>query len=169
MTRVHDSRTSRCARGVSTTLAFAVLAAGSLAGCAARRTRAPHVLDAPAATSVAVGLLRSKGVTGVVVCRTTSVQAPVGAFVVDATGELTREGRGYSLFRIGVRDGSDGPQFPAGGELVFIAKGLDSAGQTVWIPPPGPDAVSAESGFVEAYEFLYDRAEFEQVPRRCAH
>jgi hypothetical protein len=169
MTRVHDSRTSRRARGGGVALALAVLTAGALAGCAARRSRprALRVIDAREAALVAVDLLQSKGVTHAVVCRTIAVQAPVGAFLVDAIGELVPGSERYSLFRIGVRDGSDGPQLPAGSELIFIAKGVDATGRAVWIPPPGPDDASA--GFVEAYEFLYDRAEFEQVPRRCAH
>jgi hypothetical protein len=105
----------------------------------------------------------------VVVCRTKEIMAPLGGFMVDAIGMLQRDGRSYSLFRVGVYDGSDGPQYPAGREFVFIAKGADAAGGTAWIPPPGPDYMDADpdAGFIGEYEFLYDRAEFEQVPSRC--
>jgi hypothetical protein len=156
------------------------LLATSLGACAARPVRPSSApsgsgsarrpqIDAQMAAVIGEGLLRAKGVKDVVVCRTQVIMAPVGGYMVDALGTLQRDGRRYSLFRIGVYDGSDGPQYPTGREFVFIARGTDAAGGTAWLPPPGPDPMDADPNgtFISEYEFLYDRAEFEQVPSRC--
>jgi hypothetical protein len=156
------------------------LLATSLGACAARSLRSSSAprgsdpakrpqIDAQTAAVIGGDLLRAKGVKDVVVCRTQVIMAPIGGYMVDALGTLQRDGRSYSLFRIGVYDGSDGPQYPTGREFAFIAKGTDAAGGTAWLPPPGPDPIDADPNgtFISEYELLYDRAEFEQVPSRC--
>jgi hypothetical protein len=59
------------------------------------------------AASFAVGHLGAKGVTDIKICEVNWIAAPLGGYLVDAKGKATIKGKHYSLFRVGVRDGSD--------------------------------------------------------------
>ena len=124
------------------------------------------------AASFAVDHLKAKGVTNIVICEVTWIAAPLGGYLVDAKGKATIEGAIYTIFRVGVRDGTeerDGKSL-AGEMFVFLALGRDQSGLTHWYPAPGPDYSLAEGQAVTldmlAYEFLLHRDKFQTLDRR---
>jgi hypothetical protein len=124
------------------------------------------------AASFAVRHLKAKGVTDIKICEVNWIAAPLGGYLVDAKGNATIKGKHYSLFRVGVRDGTDEKAGKLlGGELfVFIALGKDRKGRQHWYPSPGPDYSLRQGEDVTegmlAYEFLLDRDRFETLGRR---
>jgi hypothetical protein len=97
---------------------------------------------------------------------------------VDALGSLSQNGKRYSVFRVGIRDGEEAASlkediYRAGVQFVFIALGWDSAGNPVWHPACGPDYYLSPNGSVPegalSYEFLFpgeNRKAFENLPCR---
>jgi hypothetical protein len=124
------------------------------------------------AASFAIGHLKAKGVTDIKICEVNWIAAPLGGYLVDAKGKATIKGRHYSLFRVGVRDGTDEKAGKLlGGELsVFIALGKDRKGRQHWYPSPGPDYSLRQGEDVTegmlAYEFLLYRDRFETLGKR---
>ena len=124
-----------------------------------------------AACKLALRHLLSKGVKRIVICETHWIAAPLSGYLIDAKGEWSREGRTYTLFRIGVEDGSGPVTQPsaAGREFVFIARGPGEGGKASWHPAPGPDYRVREGETVSegmlAYEFLLYHRRFEAIPR----
>lgn len=136
-------------------------------------------LDAAAS---AVEELARIGVTDILVCEIHRIEAPLTAYLVDALGSMdVRElvngvpGRDlhFDTFRIVLRDGAeyDGEINPAGERIAFIARGLDPAGEVVWLPGCGPDFEPAgdEPSFADSrlqFEFLLWREDFESLATR---
>ena len=122
------------------------------------------------AASFAFEYLKRKGTTSIVVCEVLWIAAPLGGYLVDAKGKSTIDGATYTIFRVGVRDGTeqkDGKAL-AGEVFVFLALGKDKSGKLYWHPSPGPDA-SWEDGVTEgmlAYEFLLGREKFVALDKR---
>jgi hypothetical protein len=116
--------------------------------------------------------LQTRGVKGIVICEIFWIAAPLGGYLVDAKGQATINGNDFSSFRVGIRDGSDyvSGNSSAGAEFVFIARGKNKSGQSVWYPSPGPDYELVEGGAVTegmlAYEFLLNREKFETLGTR---
>lgn len=106
----------------------------------------------------AINHLKMRGAEEIKICKVGWIVAPLGGFLIDGKFELIEEPKRYSIFHIGIRDGSEGN---AGAEFVFVAKGVDEEGRVVWYPPPGPDSPDADLD----YEFL-DRESFESMPDR---
>ncbi len=124
------------------------------------------------AAESAVRHLQARGVKDVVICEMLWIAAPLGGYLVDVKGRATINGNDFSSFRVGIRDGSDykNGKYSAGEEFVFIARGEDKSGQSLWYPSPGPDYELAEGGDVTegmlAYEFLLKRKDFESLGLR---
>jgi hypothetical protein len=123
------------------------------------------------ACQFAVAQLSERGVEDVVICEARWIAAPLGGYLVDAQGVLTRGEDVYRLFRVGVRDGTEETQGmnKAGEEFVFIALGENNSGETAWFPPPGPDLQPSPGEAVDAllpYEFLMEREQFEALENR---
>lgn len=120
----------------------------------------------------AVQHLIDRGVKDIVVCEARWIAAPLGGYLIDSLGSLNQEDKTYTLFRVGVRDGTDNFEgySEAGQEFVFIALGKNRAGEIKWYPSPGPDYdhPKIEPFPIEllAYEFLVDREEFENLADR---
>ncbi len=133
------------------------------------------VLTAEDAVNRAVGIMRKRGIARLCICEVSWIAAPVSGYLVDAQGDLSLDGGRCSLFRLGITDspqGSGSLEFPegAGEEFVFIARGVDAAGRTLWFPPPGPDCrpgpqQETTMGML-AYEYLLGRQRFETLPER---
>ena len=124
------------------------------------------------AASFALDHFKARGATDIVICEVTWIAAPLGGYLVDAKAKANIEGATYTVFRVGVRDGTeqeDGKS-PAGEMFVFIALGRDSSGRFRWYPAPGPD-YSLVQGQVTtqemlAYEFLLHRDKFQTLDSR---
>lgn len=117
----------------------------------------------------AVEHLKETGVSDIVICEVRWIAAPLGGYLVDAQGMLNLNDCVYTSFRVGIRDGTeeiDGAN-TAGEEFVFIALGKDSAGDTAWFPPPGPDWSALQGEAIPdellCYEFLLEREQFESL------
>ncbi len=115
----------------------------------------------------AIQYLEKKGIKEIQICETGWMIAPIGGFLIDGKGDFSVGEKHYSIFRIGVRDGSEGN---AGEKFVFIARGDDGKGGAIWYPEPGPDFNPTEGEiFPEellSYEFLSDREKFESLSSR---
>jgi len=115
----------------------------------------------------AIQYLESKSVKEIKICETRWIVAPLGGFLIDGLGNFSIEGKEYSTFRIGIRDGSEGN---AGEVFAFIARGEGEKGNVIWYPEPGPDFQPAKGeAFPEeliVYEFLVDRERFESLSDR---
>ncbi len=129
-------------------------------------------------TAAAFGVfhLRQMGVRNIVVCESRWIAAAVSGYLIDAAGKCTIDGKNYSVFRIGIRDGQEarhGPEFNAGTQFVFIAMGRDSLGNKIWYPECGPDYhLSAEKNIPPgalSYEYLLHRNAFEDLPARYGY
>jgi hypothetical protein len=125
------------------------------------------VLTADDAELEAIEYLQDRGLSVIMIAETSWIAAPVGAYLVDARGRLSENGKTYTLFRCVVRDGTEGNP----GEVIgFIAKGENFRGETVWYPEPGPDYRPADGDpFPEelfVYEFLLGRERFEAIQNR---
>jgi hypothetical protein len=126
-------------------------------------------------TAAAFGVfhLQRMGVGNIVICESRWIAAAISGYLIDALGKCTIEGRQYSVFRIGIRDGQEarhGAEYNAGTQFVFIAMGWDSLGKEIWYPRCGPDFhPSADKNIPPGalnYEFLLHRNEFESLPER---
>ena len=123
------------------------------------------------AASFAVDHLKAKGVTNIVICEVWWIAAPLGGYLVDAKGKATIKDTIYTIFRVGVRDGTDerDGKSLSGEMFVFIAFGKDKSGRPHWYPPPGPDIwpprSEADSSILD-YEFLLNRGKFETLDKR---
>lgn len=106
----------------------------------------------------AINHLKMRGAEEIKICEVGWIVAPLGGFLIDGKFELIEVPKRYSIFHIGIRDGSEGN---AGAEFVFVAKGVDEEGRVAWYPPPGPDSPDRDLD----YEFL-DRKSFESIPDR---
>lgn len=121
------------------------------------------------AISFAIRHLENKGVKNIIICETSWIAEPLGGFLIDGKGSYNLEGKHYSIFRIGIRDGSEGN---AGEEFVFIARGEDDKGKAIWYPEPGPAVRTSEGeDYPEQpleYEFLGDEqiTKFESLSDR---
>ena len=126
-----------------------------------------HTISLKEAILFAVQHLENKGVKNIKICETGWIVAPLGGFLIDGKGSFNIGGKYYSIFRIGIRDGSEDN---AGEEFVFIARGEDDEDKVIWYPEPGPDFRPAEGEiFPEellAYEFLMSREKFESLSDR---
>jgi len=124
------------------------------------------------AASYALLRLQARGVKDIVICETFWITAPLSGYLVDAKGKAIINGKDYSLFRVGVKDGLEKSKekSSAGEEFVFIARGDNKAGEAVWYPSPGPDYRLGEGEAVPegmlAYEFLLNRDKFESLESR---
>jgi len=119
------------------------------------------------AIQFAIRYLENKGVKEIKICETKWMAAPLGGFLIDGLGDFSIGGKEYSIFRIGIRDGSEGN---AGEAFAFIARGEDEKGNVIWYPEPGPgfQPVKGEVFPEElmVYEFLIDRERFESLSSR---
>ena len=92
------------------------------------------------AAAMGVAALLDRDVHDIEICEVRWITAPLGGFLVDAKGHQEAGEAVYSVFRIGVRDGSE--EGDGGGEagevFVFIARGEDTSGNVHWNPPGGP-------------------------------
>ena len=119
----------------------------------------------------AVQHLIERGAKDIVICEVRWIAAPLGGYLVDAQGMLNMNDCVYHLFRVGIRDGTDEADGTdtAGEEFVFIALGKNSAGETDWFPPPGPDwrpSPGEAADNLLPYEFLLEREQFESLSDR---
>lgn len=118
----------------------------------------------------AIEILRRRGVGRLCICEVSWIASPASIYMVDAQGDYDFSGGHYTSFRLGIIDRTDeiGSHFPE--EFIFIARGLDAAGQPLWFPPPGPDAgLEARepcNRVLQPYEFLPDRERFETLASR---
>ena len=138
----------------------------------------PKPITAREAAWFAVQRLKERGVKQIEVCELHRVVAPLGGFIIDSKGSLTAGEKNFSVFRVGIRDGTEDEKgkYKAGEVFVFIAMGKDDSGKPVWYPEPGPDYKPAEDETAQeqlfAYEFLGglsghdDRADFENLSSR---
>lgn len=133
-----------------------------------------HLFISPrVAAAFAVFHLQQMGVKNITICESHWIAAAISGYLVDALGICTIEGKHYSVFRIGIRDGEEskhGAEYNAGTQFVFIAMGWDSLGKQIWYPQCGPDYyLSANKDVPQgalSYEFLLRRDEFENLPMR---
>jgi len=125
--------------------------------------RDPYISPRRAARHAA-RVLRQAGVEEIQICQVDWIVAPVGGYIVDATGRLEQDGVVYTRFRVGVRDGSEEEDgaYVAGEPFVTIAHGEDRLGRVHWDPPGGP----TDPGNL-AFEFLpaSERPAFENLDR----
>lgn len=134
-------------------------------------TNYPKGIKGKEAALFAIKKLETRGINNIQICVVTWIAAPLGGYLVDAKGTWKHKGREFSVFRIGIRDGSDEREnkFLAGEEFVFIAMGEDKSNK-IWYPSPGPDYEIKEGEVMPidllAYEFLPDKKEFENLPLR---
>ena len=119
--------------------------------------------DGSAACWAALYRLCEMGTDNVVICSVNRIEAPLSGYLVDATGELEIDGREYTVFRVGVRDGRENPDW-AGVEFVFLAAGFDDSG--AYIYPPGAGIENPDGNFTPEHEFLLDTEEFLSIPIR---
>ncbi len=136
----------------------------------------PKPIRATQAVRYAVEALKRRRVRDIRICQFAWIVAPLGGALVDATGVQDLAGARYTTFRVGVRDGTEAKYgYRAGEEFMFIARGLNRAGEVVWQPTPGPDSDEVKNGFVGDYEFLavigeykfLDRKSFENLAESC--
>lgn len=120
--------------------------------------------DESAACFTALFRLCEMGADNVVICEVTRIEAPLSGYLVDATGNLDIEGADYSVFRLGIRDGEENPEW-AGTEFVFLAAGFYDSGET-FLYPPGVNVEDPEGNFIWEHEFLLDPGEFILLPER---
>lgn len=123
------------------------------------------------AVRFAAAHLRRRGAADVLICESRWIAAPLSGYLVDGLGRLALDGREYTAFRVGVRDGGEaGSGAEAGSEFAFIAFGRDADGRPVWYPEPGPDVhpgpdQACPEGLL-SFEFLMNRPEFEGLSAR---
>jgi len=125
------------------------------------------------AAGFAVSHLKRMGVKDIVICESHWIAAAISGYLVDSQGRLTIGNKHFSVFRIGIRDGSEkhhGEEYKEGTKFVFIALGWDNTGKPLWYPDPGPDyKLAKDEGVTEgmlSYEYLLYRKEFESLPVR---
>ncbi len=129
-------------------------------------------ISAKEACSFALSHLQVRGIKKIQICEATWIAAPLSGYLIDAKGVTTIRAKRYSIFRIGIRDGLEekGGKQKAGQAFVFIARGIDDAGKTLWYPPPGPDYKPGKGETTTddmlAYEFLLNRNSFEKLAGR---
>jgi hypothetical protein len=105
--------------------------------------------------------LTALGGEDILVCRVQRIEAPLGGYLIDGLLRIELEGKEFTSFRIGISDSVYDPPF------TLIARGVGSEGDVLWYPEPGPDyiyqpdEVMNEASF--AYEFLFDREDFENI------
>ena len=113
--------------------------------------------------------LKERDIKDIQICVVSWIAAPVSGYLIDAKGTWKHKDQKFSVFRIGIRDGSEERKNKlfAGEEFVFIALGEDKSGEKIWYPPPGPDYEIKENKVVpEAYyfyEFLLERQDLENL------
>ena len=124
------------------------------------------------AAAYAFELLTNRGVVNPIICEATWIAAPLTGYLVDALGSWDSDGKSYSILRVGVHDGL-GAEYSdrnsAGNEFIFLALGRDSAGNSIWYPPPGPDHQLREDETYDMmlpYEFLLNRERLESLQQR---
>lgn len=126
-----------------------------------------HAISLQEATLYAVKHLENRGVKNIKICEAEWITAPLGGFLIDGKGSFTIGGEHYTIFRIGIRDGS---KENAGEEFVFMARGKNNKDKVIWYPETGPDFRPAEGEiFPEellVYEFLGQREKFESLADR---
>lgn len=134
---------------------------------------APVPISPRQACCFAIERLQARSVRRIQICEVLWIAAPLGGYLVDLKGRWTFDGEEFSLFRIGIRDGSEasgGPHLAAGIEFVFIAKGKTASGESRWFPRPGPDyRITGDETWPEsffAWEFLLNREKFETLGDR---
>jgi len=117
-----------------------------------------------AACFTALYRLYEMGADSVVICSITRIEAPLSGYLVDATGNLVMQGADYSVFRVGIRDGKENPEW-AGTEFVFLAAGFYDSGEA-YLYPPFANVEDPQGSFTWEHEFLPDPGEFISLPGR---
>jgi hypothetical protein len=120
----------------------------------------------------AVRELQKMNVEDIIICEVYWIAAPLGGYLVDSKGKACINGKLYTIFHVGIRDGSDliDGKYLAGEKFVFIASGKDESGR-YWYPAPGPDYNLVERDSITTdgmlqYEFLLYRENFENLENR---
>jgi len=122
------------------------------------------VFNTATACWVALYRLDNRGVTEVQICETRRIEAPLSGYIIDAKGFMELDGRVYTLFRVGIRDGEDDPLW-AGEEFVFLAGGISQDG-AVFYYPPGAGIEDPDGGYSLEREFLLGEELFLSIPWR---
>ena len=126
-----------------------------------------NIISSEEAIEYAVFFLERINIENILICEVKWIAAPLGGYLIDGFGLFEFEDSIFETFRVGVRDGSEGN---SGEEFVFIAKGIDADGSTMWYPYPGPDYEFPEDEEIPEgyfnYEFLLNREMFETLDER---
>jgi hypothetical protein len=116
-----------------------------------------HGISSEEAILFAIQHLQAKGAKEIEVCETGWVAAPLGAFFVEGKVSLDIGTKHYSVFSIGIKDGSDydeednfRKEWAVGNEYGFIARGEDDNGNIVWYPESDLGEFSGQVGRLES-------------------
>jgi len=114
----------------------------------------PGAYGASQAVFSALLRLYEMGGEDMIVVGVRRIEAPLSGYLIDATGRLAMDCVGYTVFRVGIRDDMEDPDY-AGEEFVFLASGRDCDGNTIIFPP-----FLEDGGFVPEHEYLGELEEF---------